>query len=299
LNILVTGSTGFLGKEIVLSFEGYSIYKLNRFTGDFPCDLSCSVPRFEIIFDLVIHTAGLAHFIPNSSIESEYFSRINVKGLMNLLNGLEIKIPKKFVFISSVAVYGIEEGIGIYETESLAAKDPYGLSKIQAEELLLDWCTKHNVLCTILRLPLVVGLNPPGNLGSMINGINKGFYFNINGGFSKKSMVLASDVAKFILKASDVGGVYNLTDGYHPSFYEISSFISLQMGKKVPKNMPYWFAKIVAIVGDIIGRKAPINSTKLNKIISNLTFDDSKARKAFGWDPSPVLKEFKIVDKNL
>lgn len=50
----------------------------------------------------------------------------------------------------------------------------------------------------------------------------------------------------------------------------------------------------MARIGDLIGNKAPINSKKLNKIIFDLTFDDSKAVKAFGWNPTPVLEGFQI-----
>ena len=134
----------------------------------------------------------------------------------------------------------------------------------------------------------------PGNLSSMIHGIKKGYYFNVAGGNAKKSMVLASDIAKFILKAAEVGGTYNLTDGYHPNFNELSYLISKQLGKKFVSNVPLFVAKIFATLGDILGSKFPFNSNKLNKITSTLTFDDSKAREAFGWNPTPVLKGFKI-----
>ena len=159
---------------------------------------------------------------------------------------------------------------------------------------MLKWCTENNVTCTILRLPLVVGLNPPGNLGAMIKGIRKGYYFNIARGSTKKSMVLASDVAKYLLKASEIGGIFNLTDGYHPSFFELSENISRQLGKSRLKNLPFWLAKVLARTGDLFADKSPFNSDRLSKITSNLTFDDSKARKAFGWNPTSVLKGFKI-----
>ena len=146
-------------------------------------------------------------------------------------------------------------------------------------------------------MPLVVGLNPPGNLGAMIKGIRKGYYFNIAGGSAKKSMVLASDVAKYLLKASEIGGTFNLTDGYHPSFFELSENISHQLGKNRPKNLPLWLAKVSALIGDLFGAKAPLNSDKLCKITSDFTFDDTKAREAFGWDPTPALEGFKISDK--
>lgn len=294
--ILVTGSSGFFGKEVVRLLQGHCIYTLNRYEGNFQYDLSLSVPNFDVDFDLVIHAAGKAHIIPNSNSEIDSFFKINVQGVKNLLIGLEKRIPKKFVFISSVAVYGLEGGVNITESQSLAAKDPYGISKIQAEELIINWCCSRNVICTILRLPLLVGQNPPGNLGSMLNGINKRFYFNISGGLAKKSMVLASDVAKYILPASIIGGIFNLTDGYHPTFEELSNCISKQLGKSKPMNMPFWFAMIVAKFGDFLGNKAPLNTNKLKKITSDLTFDDNKARVAFGWKPAQVLEGFNLND---
>jgi nucleoside-diphosphate-sugar epimerase len=180
-------------------------------------------------------------------------------------------------------------GVQIDEKHPLLAIDPYGLSKIQAEHLVLDWCQKNNVLCTILRLPLLVGENPPGNLGVMLNGIKKGYYFNIAGGLARKSMVLAEDVANVLIKASEIGGIYNLTDGYHPSFYELSNAIAKNNGKKRIFNMHFLIAKSIALIGDFVSTKFPLNSSKLNKITTDLTFDDSKARHILGWNPEKVL----------
>jgi len=219
----------------------------------------------------------------------------NVRGTENLLNALlKVKKPRIFVFISSVSVYGKTSGVLLNEQNSLSAQDPYGKSKIEAEEIVKNWCDKNNIIWTILRLPLIIGANPHGNLGAMINAIRNGFYFNIAGGTAKKSMVLASDIAKFILKAAEVGGTYNLSDGCHPNFNELSHLISKQLGNSFVPNMPLFVAKLLAFIGDKIGPVFPINSDKLNKITSTLTFDDLKAREAFGWDPTPVLKGFKI-----
>ncbi len=295
--ILLTGASGFLGNTIVhaLNSDENSLFCLSRITSKYKFFLEKEVPNFMHHFDLVIHAAGKAHIIPKTIFEIQEFFNINVKGTSNLLKGLEESgLPEQFVFISSVAVYGQEIGSNISENNSLLAKDPYGLSKIQAEDLVQEWCKKNNVTCTILRLPLLVGDNPPGNLGAMIRGIRKGYYFNIAGGSAKKSMVLAEDVAKYILKVAEIGGVYNLTDGYHPSFYELSNYIALQLGKKKPMDIPIFIAKRIAKLGDFMGSKAPLNTNKLTKITSDLTFNDSKARDAFGWNPTPVLEGFKI-----
>lgn len=271
-------------------------FTLGRNDSNFCVDLSLN-NKIELIekFDTVIHAAGKAHQIPKSEKQVQEFYQDNVQGTANLLKALESPLPpKSFIFISTVAVYGLNEGNLINEHVPLLAKAPYGLSKIKAEQLVQEWCKKHEVICTILRLPLVVGSNPPGNLAAMIKGIQKGYYFNIDGGKARKSMVLAEDIAKHILKAGEVGGIYNLTDGYHPNFEELSQLIAKQSGKEKVINIPYIPAKIAAKIGDLAGKFAPLNTNKLNKITSTLTFDDSKARAAFGWNPTSVLKGFKI-----
>jgi nucleoside-diphosphate-sugar epimerase len=295
MNILITGSSGFLGKYLALRLVKENVFHLNRNSGNYRYSLENELPNFTEVFDLVIHSAGKAHSIPKTQSEKQSFFDSNVIGTKNLLTGLEKnQLPNQFVFISTVAVYGKDNGLCINEEEPLLAKDPYGISKIQAEDLVAAWCKKNNVICTIFRLPLIVGVNPPGNLRAMINGIRKGFYFNIGGGNAKKSMVLASDVAKYILKAGEVGGIYNLTDGYHPSFKELSNHISIQLGKGKLMHIPMWLARIIAKFGDFLGSKAPLNTNKLKKITSDLTFDDTKARESFGWNPTHVLEGFKI-----
>ena len=300
MKILLTGANGFLGKVLYSHLiSNFSVETLSRFAGDYTVELDKVIPMFRHRFDIVVHAAGLAHVSPKEMVDVDQFYQVNAEGTQNLLRGLERgEVPDRIIFISSVAVFGETTGTLINEQTELNAIDPYGKSKIQAEHLVRNWCAVNNVKCTILRLPLVVGLNPPGNLVAMIKGIRKGYYFNIAGGSAKKSMVLASDIAKYLLKASEIGGTFNLTDGYHPSFFELSENISRQLVKNRPKNLPFWLANCIARTGDLFGDKAPLNSAKLYKITSDLTFDDTKAREAFGWDPTPVLEGFKISDKN-
>ncbi len=291
MKILITGSSGFLGKIIEAQNSTNEIIGLNQSTGKYKFDLSNSIPYFNENFDLVIHNAGKAHSVPNTNEDRDIFFNVNLTGTINLLKALEENVPKQFVFISSVAVYGKENGENITENEKLSATDPYGLSKIQAEQFVLDWCRKNKVVCTILRLPLLIGKNPPGNLGAMIIAIQKGYYFNIGGGKAKKSMVLAEDVAGFIPVIASNGGIYNLTDGIHPTFEEMSAAIA----KKKIFNLPLLLAKIAGKIGNLLGDIAPLNSMKIKKITSNLTFDDSKARE-LGWNPQSVLEYLKHND---
>jgi nucleoside-diphosphate-sugar epimerase len=294
---LLTGANGFLGgylKSALLNLG--EVDTLGRSASTWNVNLASTKPTFDKRYRLVVHNAGKAHVIPRDEFEGQQFFDVNVKGTEHLLQSLELSgVPQAFVFISSVSVYGLEAGLDISESQPLNARDPYGKSKIQAEELVTAWCKKNNVICTILRLPLIVGENAPGNLKTMINSIKKGFYFNIGGGQARKSMVLAQDVADLIVRAAEVGGVYNLTDGHHPNFKELSAAIARQLNKPAPAlNLPVGFARLLGRVGDLLGGRAPVDSLKIKKITANLTFNDDQARKLLDWQPTPVLDGLKI-----
>ena len=294
MKILLTGASGFLGSVITKTLSDHNIITLGRKGSVVQADISIEVPVVPAC-DLVIHAAGKAHYVPKSQRERDQFFQVNVNGTANLLKSLEKSgFPKSFVFISTIAVYGLDAGSMISELAPLLANDPYGRSKIEAELMITEWCNQNNVTLAILRLPLVVGSNPPGNLQSMIKGIKKGYYFDVDGGRSKKSMVLASDVSQILIRASECGGVFNLTDGYHPSFSELAGLIAQHSGKRTPRSIPYWMGKILSLVGDVVGKLFPLNSNKLKKITSELTFNDSKARVSLGWNPQSVLKGFEI-----
>ncbi|MCV9927435.1 NAD-dependent epimerase/dehydratase family protein [Flavobacterium sp. LS1R49] len=288
MKILLTGSSGFLGKILKNNFVNDEVLELNRKNGNFQYALEKEIPCFNHFFDLIIHCAGKAHSVPKTEIDKQEFYNVNVIGTVNLLKGLENSgLPNRFVFISSVSVYGLSSGNNINEDYPLLAKDPYGSSKIEAEELVQKWCNDNKVICTILRLPLLVGKKPPGNLGSMVKAINKGYYFNIGGGAARKSMVLAKDVASFISIVAPLGGIYNLTDGVHPSFNTLS--LAISKNQKEQFNLPLPIAKLIGKIGDFLGNKTPVNTQKIKKITLDLTFDDSKARTLLNWKPQSVL----------
>jgi nucleoside-diphosphate-sugar epimerase len=295
MRIILTGAYGFLGQHIYKYFLTEEIITVGRSEGTVQVHLDKEIPVLPHC-DLVIHSAGKAHMVPKTPEEEQDFYDVNVEGTRNLLRGLEQSkaFPKGFVFISSVAVYGLDTGRLINEEAPLLATDPYGKSKVEAENVVQSWCNSHQIPFAILRLPLLAGAHPPGNLKSMINGIRKGYYFNIGGGDARKSMVLAESVAPFILPAVEAGGIYNLSDGQHPSFSELSSSIAEQLGKRKPRNMPAIVARTLALIGDMVGKRFPLNHKSYKKMINDLTFDDAKARRCFGWEAVSVKDNFKL-----
>jgi len=294
--LLFTGASGFLGRNTLpILNEKYSIKTIGLTSKDnYNLNLAIDAPNLPEHFDVVIHAAGKAHSVPKSEAERKLFFDVNFQGTKNLCEGLEKRLPKAIIFISTVAVYGVEYGTNINEEHELLGQSPYALSKIKAEEYLRTWCLKNKVILGILRPSLIAGKNPPGNLGAMINGIKNGKYLRVGDSSARKSVLMAEDIARIIPKLAKIGGVYNVCDNHHPSFCELEELISKQLDKKPPTSIPYWLGKSLALIGDIIGNKFPINSNKLNKITQSLTFSNDKAKRELDWEPLDVLQNFKI-----
>lgn len=295
----MTGASGFLGAYIYnrLRSANQNVITLGTIKGDVICDLRNEIPKIPEGIDYLVHVAGKAHMVPKTSEEKRDFYEVNVKGTENLLAGIleSGSTIKGIVFISSVAVYGLDSGSEISEESDLLATDPYGASKIEVEVLLKEFAAKRDMNCLILRLPLLAGKNPPGNLGAMINAIKKGWYLSIGKATARKSMVLAEDVAEFVFNNLDKNGVYNLTDEYHPSFKELEKAISSYIGSNRSKSIPQFLAIIFAKIGDLLGKRSPINSRKLRKIQSELTFSSKKAVKELSWKPGKVIDNIHLL----
>ena len=295
--LLFTGGTGFLGKSVMpLLLKDYEVTTCGITPGDMiQANLAKMVPELPQQYDIVLHAAGKAHVVPKTEEEKQLFYDINYQGTVNLCKALEqVGVPKALVFISTVAVYGCEYGEMITEEHPLNGDTPYAKSKIMAEEYLTKWCSKHGVTLGILRPSLLAGKNAPGNLGAMVNGVRKGFYMNIAGGKVTKSVLMAEDIACILPLVAEKGGVYNVCDTRQPSFGELSVSVACQLGKRKPISIPYWMAWCMAMVGNLLGSKAPINSYKLEKMTKSLTFSNEKARKELGWEPLDVLENYVI-----
>ena len=299
--LLFTGGTGFLGRNVRPILD--KIYDVTTcgITSDdmLKVNLANEVPVLDKHYDIVLHACGKAHVVPKSEADKQAFYDVNFQGTVNICAALEkVGVPKALIFISTVistvAVYGCETGSDITEEHPLWGKTPYADSKIKAEEFLQEWAAKNNVTLGIIRPSLIAGPNPPGNLGAMINGIKSGRYLSIAGSKARKSVLMVEDIARLVPLLAEKGGIYNVCDSYNPSFRELEDVICRQLGKKLPLSIPYWMAKSMALVGDCLGSKAPINSLKLDKITKPLTFSNKKAREVLGWEPTNVLDNFKI-----
>ena len=120
--LLFTGGTGFLGNNVMpLLKERYEVTTCGITPDDMiKANLAKEVPGLSERYDVVLHACGKAHMIPKTAAEKQAFYDVNYQGTVNLCSALEkAGVPKAFVFISTVAVYGCEYGDLITEEHQL------------------------------------------------------------------------------------------------------------------------------------------------------------------------------------
>lgn len=181
--LLFTGGTGFLGNNTKPVLDKiYAVTTIGISDKDeIKANFVNEIPDLPARYDVVLHAAGKAHIYPKTPEEIQAFYDVNYQGTRNLCRALEkVGAPKSFIFISTSAVYGIDNGNYVTEDYPLNGDSPYARSKIMAEEFLQDWCSRNKVVLTILRPSLIAGENAPGNLGAMVKGIKTGVYSYIN-----------------------------------------------------------------------------------------------------------------------
>ena len=143
-NILVTGGAGFIGSHLANRLNNENnVVVVDNLSGGFLQNLNSDVKlvrgditNFEMIddlfernnFDYVFHMAayaseGLSHYVRKLNYN------VNVMGSVNLINASVKNKIKKFIFASSIAVYGEQSITPFSEFTKPQPIDPYGVSK--------------------------------------------------------------------------------------------------------------------------------------------------------------------------
>ena len=282
-SILLTGHTGFLGSVIYKSLiKEFVVYTLGRSEdSDYRVDFLNWDGRLELkhSIDAVVHVAGLAHGKSNSG---SAISKVNLESTKYLTDIADKYQISAFVFISSTAIYGREYGLEIREDEKLQLRTNFAQTKFNSENHILNRDNTKDSL--IIRLPLVIGPNPIGNLGKLISSIQSGKHIFLKGNEARKSVVFASDVASFISnwlkKDKKKSGIVNLTSGEAPTFNWLENSIRQYIGSKFFFALPIGLLwKIIVALKHRLGVSIPV----LGKIFYPLTFSDQLALEEFNY----------------
>ncbi|MDY0233145.1 MAG: NAD-dependent epimerase/dehydratase family protein [Sulfurimonas sp.] len=225
MKLLITGSNGFIGSYFITKYRDKYKIKTFSFLNDDIGSLEC----FGV--DAVIHLSALVHQMGGASA-SEY-ERVNVTQTLQLAKEAKEKGVRQFVFISTIAVYGIENGV-IFENERCNPITEYGKSKLRAEKQLLK-LEDDNFKVSLIRPPIVYGNNAPGNIKSLVNLVNKIPLLPFGSIKNKRSMVYVGNLCHLVDEVikQNKSGIFLASDNESLSTTRLIELIAQGLGKKV------------------------------------------------------------------
>ncbi|QKI89766.1 UDP-glucose 4-epimerase family protein [Thiomicrorhabdus xiamenensis] len=236
--------------------------------------------------DVVVHAAARAHIMNDESIDplAEY-RKVNRDATLTLASLAAESGVKRFVFISSIKVNGEMTSAGMpFEAEiSEPPVDPYGLSKYEAEQGLLEIANETGMEVVIIRPPLVYGPGAPGNFASLVNWVKRGIPLPLGSVQNQRSLVALDNLVDFIALCADrerspkaANEVFLISDGREVSTSELLRSVAKAYGVKsrllpIPVGLMKFAAKL-------LGKGAVAD-----RLFANLQVDSLKAHELLGW----------------
>jgi nucleoside-diphosphate-sugar epimerase len=298
VKVVVTGATGFIGSHLVpaLLNAGCDVSGIAGADENEPIlgintvfvDISSAGEFPDALFkaDTVIHLAARNHILKETAKDPlAAYRRINVEGTRNAIRAAADSRAKLFLHLSSVKVMGEESESILDEENPCAPKTPYGISKLESEEVVREEAARAGMRAVILRLPMVYGPYNKGNLPRMIRWAGRGLPFPLFQPDNLRSMVYVENVVAGILAVlkSPPAGVstYILKDREDYSTRTVYSAICRALGKTP------WFLPIPAIAVRLGG----MLSEDFRKVAGSFRVSSARIEKEIGFSPSHSLEE--------
>ena len=276
-SIFLTGSSGFVGVNLI-EFFGSSIFlKYQR------------AAPIEINQDVVIHLAGKAHDLKNTSTPDEYY-QVNTEFTRKIFDAFLDSDAKVFITLSSVKAVADEVQGELTEENIPIPITHYGKSKLFAEQYIVSQKIPEGKRFYILRPCMIHGPSNKGNLNLLYKLVSKGIPWPL-GSFDNKRSFCSIDNLMFIIKElidrEDIpSGVYNIADDEPLSTNELIKLIAHSMGKNSSiLNIPKFLVKSISKLGDIF--KLPLNTDRLSKLTETYIVSNYKIKKAID-KPLPI-----------
>ncbi|MCL1671884.1 NAD-dependent epimerase/dehydratase family protein [Elizabethkingia ursingii] len=224
---------------------------------------------------------------------------VNVDGIKNVLEAMEVNKVRRIIFTSSVAVYGLDKD---NPDESFPAEpfNHYGKSKWEAEQVLQYWCKDHrdwNV--NIVRPTVIFGEGNRGNVFNLLNQIANGKFMMIGKGNNQKSMSYIGNVIAFIqflIEEKREGyNIFNYVDKPDFTTNDLVHHTGKILNKNIPTtHIPYWLGMLGGYGFDMLAlltrKKLNISSVRVKKFCAVTQYDSSKAMKS-GFIPPYSMEE--------
>jgi len=298
--ILVTGSTGFLGSELVKSIAGIPATRViaaTRCAGQhhFPDDVTQACVG-ELGPDTawhaplqgahtVIHTAARVHVMHDTAADPlALFREVNTAGTLNLARQAAQAGVRRFIFISSIKVNGESTGRdeAFRPDDPAHPSDPYAISKHEAELALLALAGTCAMEVVIIRPVLVYGPGVKANFLQLMRLVRQGIPLPLGAINNARSLVSLDNLVDFIRVCIDHPGAANqiflVSDGHDVSTTELLRSLSAALHK--PSLLIPLPVSLMSAAAKLLGKEAVAQ-----RIFGSLEVDISKNQRLLGWVP--------------
>lgn len=298
--ILLTGTTGFIGKELcqsIIELQEFELCKIVRnknanngdsfIVGEFNSDTDFS-PALEGV-NVVMHLAAVAHSNYSSPLDAvKSYKSCNVDATLTLAKQASEQGVSRFIFLSSIGVNGVSNSAPFIYSDEPNPTEDYAISKYEAEIGLKKIAEETGMEVVIIRPPLVYGKNAPGNFGTLLKVAEKNLPLPLGAINNQRSFVAIDNLVDLIITCIDHPNAANQTflvsDDEDVSTSNLLKKLTIAAGKKpclLP--VPVTFLKLVA---SVFGKKAAVE-----KFSSSLTVDIEHTKKILNWKPPITLDE--------
>jgi len=297
MNILITGSNGFVGSRLMhyLEDKGNKVWGIdisehclrekhkNTINGDIR-----KIEDFDVFKDkeiqLIIHCAASKHDFGISV--DEYYSN-NEYGTEVVMKFAKKHSIKKIIYYSTVSCYG-HKAVPCDETGPLMPDNEYGKSKLAGEKVIEKFVSEQPDLeVFFLRPSIIYGPNNFANMYNLIEMQHKKFWVTIGDGSHIKSMVSLENLIDMTYWCFDKFKpgiqIYNTLDKPYITVKKLMQIIASHKDFSmptlvVPLGLAVGVGKFFDIIAKILKKDIPINSDRMRKFATSTEYYSEKIR---------------------
>lgn len=296
--VLVTGASGFVGTALCshLMRRGLNVVAAVREIigdgegrhGQVAVENIDASTNWEVAMagvDTIVHLAARTHVLKDRAVDPlATYREVNVYGSARLAKQAVLSGVRRIVFVSSIKVNGEATSEHPFsEADMPRPEDHYGISKLEAECMLLNVSRSSNLELCILRPPLIYGAGVKGNLRSLMRAIERGLPLPLGAISNQRSLLSVDNLVDAICLCIDhpgaAGETFLVADANPVSTAELATEIGQAFGR--PAKLVPVPAALLRVAGKILGR-----SDTVSRLTSSLVVDSRKLQDCLGWVPA-------------
>lgn len=298
--ILVTGGSGFLGSQVLRALQADIQPRIvlaasrggQAFAGSTP--KSIQQIRLDLVDEFALPTGvnTIIH-IAGEKRDVSCMEEVNHHGTRRLVEAAVKGEVRRFVYVSSVGVYGAHPDAGLVsETFPHAPRNRYEASKDAGENCVRELCSRSGIEFVVVQPSYVIGAVPGHSypLLGLMRMIQQGWFAWLSDADSWVNYVAVEDVAAAIMVVAErapSGHTFIINTPERMS--HVVGWIADELGVAIPhRRLPTWVGQVAAGVGNVVetlsGRSMPFNRERLWELINMIRYDGSALKRAVGFE---------------